>query len=58
MEKNNQLEVGDTIKCSSRQEVKRMAAWLVKHGYSCEQKGCEQIANDTLTITEVPHGNE
>ena len=61
MEKdNNKLQVGDTIKCYSRQEVMRLAAWLVKHGYSCEyyceQKVGEQIvANDTLTITEVPH---
>ena len=48
------LNKGDTIRCSSWEEAKAVAADLAVMGYKAEAKGWNGIRHNVLTITGIP----
>ena len=49
-----ELHKGDTIRCASWDEAKRVADDLARMGYEVKCKGWEGIRHNTLTIIKEP----
>ena len=58
MDNQKQYEVGDKIECATFQKMKWMAFKLSSKGYGVSVIGLADIEEHTLTITEVPEGED
>ena len=58
MDNQKQYEVGDKIECATFQKMKWMAFRLSSKGYGVAVIGLHDIEEHTLTITEVPEGED
>ena len=58
IDSQKQYEVGDKIECNTFQKMKWMAFRLSSKGYGVAVIGLHDIEEHTLTITEVPEGED
>ena len=58
MREKKEYKVGDRIECTTFQKMRWMAFRLSSKGYGVAVIGLHDIEEHTLTITEVPEGED